>query len=162
MTATAAFLRGAATRVAAQFQSQGRSCKSRISRRGKTGRMHSCRLRQCPAKDVQFGIPMLSRYRRAGTESLSGSGHWIRRSVSGLSFPTIVSPLTTSPTPRWVSPTETKTSHVQRQTLCNLSKSCTSQQLSGATWNITYGDGSSSSGDVWLDSVNVGGVVVPH
>ncbi|KAJ9292730.1 hypothetical protein DTO271G3_8429 [Paecilomyces variotii] len=32
------------------------------------------------------------------------------------------------------------------------------QKLSGATWDISYGDGSSASGDVYLDKVTVGGV----
>ncbi|KAJ9322311.1 hypothetical protein DTO027B5_4865 [Paecilomyces variotii] len=32
------------------------------------------------------------------------------------------------------------------------------KKLSGATWDISYGDGSSASGDVYLDKVTVGGV----
>jgi hypothetical protein len=38
------------------------------------------------------------------------------------------------------------------------SKSTTSKKLSGATWNISYGDGSGASGDVYSDLVNIGGV----
>jgi aspergillopepsin I len=32
--------------------------------------------------------------------------------------------------------------------------------LNGATWNISYGDGSSASGDVYTDTVDVGGTTV--
>lgn len=35
----------------------------------------------------------------------------------------------------------------------------TGTKLSGATWQISYGDGSSASGDVYMDQVTVGGVV---
>ena len=31
-------------------------------------------------------------------------------------------------------------------------------KLSGYSWEISYGDGSSAGGDVWTDTVSVGGV----
>lgn len=40
------------------------------------------------------------------------------------------------------------------------SKSSTFKKSSGSTWKISYGDGSSASGDVGTDNVNVGGLVV--
>lgn len=44
----------------------------------------------------------------------------------------------------------------------NPGNSTTAKQLSGATWSITYGDGSASSGEVFVDTVSIGGVVVTN
>lgn len=60
----------------------------------------------------------------------------------------------------WVFSSETPSSLVNGQKIYNIGGSSTAEKLSGATWSITYGDGSSSSGDVWLDTVSVGGVTV--
>lgn len=49
---------------------------------------------------------------------------------------------------------------VSGQTIYNPSSSSTSSRLSGATWSISYGDGSSSSGIVYTDKVSVGGLSV--
>lgn len=63
---------------------------------------------------------------------------------------------------RWVFSTETDPADVDRQKLYNPANSKTSKQLKGATWNISYGDGTGANGDVWLDVVNIGGVKVKH
>lgn len=39
-------------------------------------------------------------------------------------------------------------------------KSSTFEKISGASWKISYGDGSSASGDVGTDTIDLGGVKV--
>lgn len=58
----------------------------------------------------------------------------------------------------WVFSSETSSSDVSGQSVYTPSDSSTSTELSGQTWDISYGDGSSSSGNVYTDVVSVGGV----
>jgi hypothetical protein len=50
----------------------------------------------------------------------------------------------------------------QHNTVFDPSKSSTFKRASGSTWNISYGDGSSASGDVGTDTVAIGGVVIKN
>ncbi|MCJ1472237.1 Type I transmembrane sorting receptor [Lambiella insularis] len=60
----------------------------------------------------------------------------------------------------WVFSTEQPSSQTSGHNLYNPAKSSTSSVDSGATWSISYGDGSSSSGDVYFDTVSVGASTV--
>lgn len=60
----------------------------------------------------------------------------------------------------WVFSTELPSSDIGSQTVFDPTKSSTWKASTGETWNITYGDGSSASGNVGTDQLNVGGLVV--
>lgn len=62
----------------------------------------------------------------------------------------------------WVFSSLQPSSSVRGQAIYTPSKSTSSSVLSGASWSITYGDGSSSSGSVYTDSVTVGGLTVAN
>lgn len=61
---------------------------------------------------------------------------------------------------RWVFSSELAASSQNGHSVYNPSKSTTSRLLSGYTWSITYGDGSSASGNVYTDTVKVGTTTV--
>ncbi|KAI0153912.1 aspartic peptidase domain-containing protein [Pestalotiopsis sp. NC0098] len=58
----------------------------------------------------------------------------------------------------WVFSSETQSSDVSGQSIYSPDDSSTSSLLSGEKWDISYGDGSTSSGTVYTDVVAVGGV----
>ncbi|KAL9597605.1 MAG: hypothetical protein Q9219_005044 [cf. Caloplaca sp. 3 TL-2023] len=61
----------------------------------------------------------------------------------------------------WVWSTELpKSVHTNGHNVFDPKKSSTFKKTSGASWKISYGDGSNASGDVGTDNVNIGGLVV--
>jgi hypothetical protein len=60
----------------------------------------------------------------------------------------------------WVFSSELSSASQSGHNIFNSAKSSTFKKLSGATWKISYGDGSSASGDVGTDTVVVGGTTV--
>lgn len=61
----------------------------------------------------------------------------------------------------WSSELANANKYSKTHTIYNPSKSSTAKHASG-TWNISYGDGSSASGDVYTDVVAVAGVSIPN
>ncbi|ROV94999.1 hypothetical protein VMCG_08317 [Cytospora schulzeri] len=60
----------------------------------------------------------------------------------------------------WVYSSNTPSSDVKGQTVYDPDASDTSMKLANHTWSISYGDGSSSKGDVYNDNVTIGGMSV--
>ncbi|CAJ2500078.1 Uu.00g029310.m01.CDS01 [Anthostomella pinea] len=63
----------------------------------------------------------------------------------------------------WVFSTELPSAQqTSAHTVFDPSKSSTWNESSGSTWQISYGDGSSASGDVGTDTVNLGGISIEN
>ncbi|KAI0000737.1 Asp-domain-containing protein [Xylariaceae sp. FL0662B] len=58
----------------------------------------------------------------------------------------------------WVFSDELSSSEQSGHSIYSPSDSSTAKKVSGASWDISYGDGSGASGDVYTDVVNIGGV----
>lgn len=62
----------------------------------------------------------------------------------------------------WVFSSETPASQAQGHTVLNLNQSRSAQLVQGGEWQIQYGDGSTAQGNVYRDTVTVGGVTVSN
>lgn len=62
----------------------------------------------------------------------------------------------------WSSEYNGAESAISQHSIYDPTKSSTATKSEGLTWKITYGDGSSASGDVYTDQVNIGDVVIPN
>ncbi|KAI1761804.1 eukaryotic aspartyl protease [Hypoxylon sp. FL1150] len=60
----------------------------------------------------------------------------------------------------WVYSSETPAGQVDGQDVWEIARSSTARLQPGSAWAISYGDGSSASGNVYLDVVSIGGVTV--
>ena len=62
----------------------------------------------------------------------------------------------------WSSELAGVSQYTNRHSIYDPRASNAAQHLHGASWQITYGDGSSASGDVFHDVVTVAGVTIPN
>lgn len=60
----------------------------------------------------------------------------------------------------WVFSSETSSSSISGQAIYSPGKSSTASKMDGSSWKISYGDGSSSSGNVYTDLVTIGNLSV--
>lgn len=60
----------------------------------------------------------------------------------------------------WVFSSETSSQSVSGQAIYSPDKSSTASKMDGSSWKISYGDGSSSSGNVYKDLVTIGNLSV--
>ncbi len=62
----------------------------------------------------------------------------------------------------WVFSNETPASQRNGHKVFEIGQSTTAKRLENSTWSIRYGDGSASSGIVYLDTVSIGGITVEN
>ncbi|KAI1332445.1 secreted aspartic proteinase precursor [Xylariaceae sp. FL0255] len=94
------------------------------------------------------------------TNPTAGDEEWITAVQIGTPAQTLYLDFDSGSSDLWVFSTDTAKADVDGQTLYKPASSSTSKKLSGYTWEIEYGDGSSSSGIVYDDKVTIGGLTV--
>ncbi|KAH6880697.1 aspartic peptidase domain-containing protein [Thelonectria olida] len=94
----------------------------------------------------------------ATTTPNEGDSEWLTPIQIGSPPKTFNLDFDTGSSDLWVFSSDTK--GVSGHATYNPDQSNSSKKLTGATWSIKYGDGSSSSGDVYTDKVTVGGLTV--
>ncbi|KAM0452876.1 hypothetical protein ACHAO4_005295 [Trichoderma viride] len=90
------------------------------------------------------------------TPSPGGDAEYVLPVQIGTPPQTLPLNLDTGSSDFWVLSTDTYPSQVEGQTLYKPNNSTTSKRLSGESWVIQYGDGSSASGIVYTDRVQIG------
>lgn len=105
--------------------------------------------------------------KRAGTESGSATTTpeaedeaYITDISVGTPGQTLPMDFDTGSSDLWVFSTETPSADVNGQKTYDPSSSSSAKKLSGASWSISYGDGSTSKGDVYQDTVTIGNISV--
>ncbi|KAH8659789.1 aspartic peptidase domain-containing protein [Xylariales sp. PMI_506] len=94
----------------------------------------------------------------ATNEPVDGDEEWITPVSIGTPAQVLNLDFDSGSSDLWVFSSLTPASEQDGQTLYAPAKSSTAKLLSGYTWEISYGDGSSSSGLVYDDVVTIGGV----
>ncbi|KAI1266949.1 secreted aspartic proteinase precursor [Xylariaceae sp. FL1019] len=94
------------------------------------------------------------------TTSIEGDLEWITPVQIGTPAQTLNLDFDTGSSDLWVFSSDTSTRYINGQTTYKPSSSSTSKKLSGYTWSISYGDGSTSKGIVYDDKVTIGGLSV--
>lgn len=102
--------------------------------------------------------------RSTGTVSTNPSdtldSHYLTQVEIGTPPQTFNLDIDTGSSDLWVFSTQLPVNQTFGQHLYDSTKSSTSKELSGASWDVSYGDGTGASGNVYTDVVNLGGVSV--
>ena len=105
----------------------------------------------------------------SATNSTNGVGLVVNNPTSGdteylsqvtIGGQTLVMDFDSGSSDLWVFNTQLPAADQQGHTIFDPQKSSTFQQLDGATFSISYGDGSGAAGNVGTDTVNIGGASV--